>query len=234
MRECAFSVSMVEEQQNPKQIRLMSLALTLVDFSWITVIVELWKLIRKIIQGMTSEGVYEVLDYDSTLEIHDLKGEKATFLKQKRIRYLQDNIIAYQDYAWGDGEILLNYRSSRGFPVDRYRSGYKTYVLLSLREVKNRGDIDEFNIRWNIRKGFLTKDGYWATDVSNRTKMLKVNVVFPKSRPPTRLSIEESNRKHSRMLESDAIRQLPDGRWRISWQTNNPKLFEIYVLRWIW
>jgi len=91
---------------------------------------------------------------------------------------LQDNIIAYQDHAWGDGEILLNYRTNRGVPVDRYRSGYKTYVLLSLREVKNRGDIDEFNIQWNIRNGFLTEDGYWSTDVGQHTKHMKINVIF--------------------------------------------------------
>ncbi len=185
-------------------------------------------------RGMINEGIYETVEYESTLEIQNRKGTKATFSQRKKIRYLQDNIIAYQDYGLGDGEILLNYRTSRGKAVDRYRSGYKTYILLSLREVKNRGDVDEFNIQWNIRNGFLTEDGYWATDISQRTKHIKVNVIFPKSRPPLKLSIEESNRKRTRVLGPEVKRKLPDGRWRITWEMKKPKLYEIYVLRWIW
>ena len=183
---------------------------------------------------MANEGVYETLEYNSTLEIQNRKGTRATFSKRKKIRYLQDNIIAYQDYGWGDGEILLNYRTSRGKAVDRYRSGYKTYILLSLREVKGRGDVDEFNIQWNICNGFLTKDGYWATDVSQRSQQIKVNIIFPKSRPPLKIIIEESNRKRTLVLGAEAKKQLPDGRWRVTWEKKKPKLYEIYVLRWVW
>jgi len=222
------------ENNNIKLAKLPEWAIKLLDLPWVEILGGLMKYGRKVIRGMANEGVYEVLDYESTLEIHNSKGARATFRKLKKVRYLQDNIIAYQDYGWGDGEILLNYRTSRGKAVDRYRSGYKTYVLLSLRDVKNRGDIDEFNIQWNIRNGFLTEDGYWATDISNRTKQINVNVIFPKSRPPQRLSIEESNRKRTRDLELDARKQLPNGRWRVTWEKKNPKLYEIYILRWIW
>ena len=185
-------------------------------------------------RGLANEGVYEVLDYESTLELHDRGGKKATFKKRKKVRYLQDNIIAYQDHGWGDGKILINYRTSRGKAVDRYRAGYKTYILLSLREVKNRGNIDEFNIAWDIRNGFLTEDGYWSTDITNQTRRIKINVIFPKSRPPSRLTIEENNRQRTHILNKDAQKRLPDGRWRVTWETNKPRLYEVYILRWIW
>jgi len=225
---------MVEDKQNSVQTYLQSWVLALTDIPWLQIVTDLWKLLRKVIRGNVNEGVYEVLEYTSTLEILDRQGKTASFLKHKQVRYLQDNIIAYQDYAWGDGKILLNYRTSRGIPVDQYRSGYKTYILLSLREVKNRGAVDEFDIQWNIRQGFLTKDGYWATDISNRTKHLMVNVIFPKNRPPTRVIIEESNRKRTRSLGTEAINSLPDGRWQVTWTMDNPRLYEIYVLRWNW
>ena len=225
---------MPDEEQNSKATKLPGWAATLLDLPWIEIIGELWKIGKKAIQGMANEGIYETLEYESTLEILDRKGTKATFSKRKKIRYLQDSIIAYQDYGWGDGEILLNYHTSRGKAVDRYRSGYKTYILLSLREVKNKGDTDEFNIQWDIRHGFLTEDGYWSTDICHRTKNVKVNIVFPKTRPPLHLSIEESNRQRTRSLGPTAKKQLPDGRWRITWEMNKPKLYEIYVLRWIW
>ena len=225
---------MGDENQSAKIAKLPGWGIMILDLPWIDILTGLWKIGRKVIRGMANEGVYETLEYESTLEIQNRKGTRATFKKRKKIRYLQDNIIAYQDYGWGDGEILLNYRSSRGKAVDLYRSGYKTYILLSLREVKNRGDVDEFNIQWNIRNGFLTEDGYWAADISQRTEHIKVNVIFPKSKPPLKLSIEESNRKRTRILGPEVKRKLPDGRWRITWEMKKPKLYEIYVLRWIW
>lgn len=214
--------------------RLLSGALGTISASWGDVIPKLWQLGNGILGNLGQAGIYEVLDYESTLTLHDPKGKLTTFSKVKKVRYLQDNIIAFQDYAWGDGKILLDYRTSRGMPVDRYRSGYKTHILISLREVRNKGDEDEFSIQWNIRQGFLTKDGYWSTDVSQRTHHIKMNVIFPKSRPFQRIMLEESNRKRTVELGNEFRRQLPDGRWQVSWETDRPKLYEIYVLRWIW
>ena len=74
--------------------------------------------------------------------MEDQEGKSATFKKREKVRYLQDGVIAYQDQAWGDGQILVGYRCSPGTPVDRYRSGHKTYILISRREVKNKGEID--------------------------------------------------------------------------------------------
>jgi hypothetical protein len=66
--------------------------------------------------------MYEVLRYEAKLGLKDRGGKRATFKKQEKVRYLQDNVIAYRDQAWGDGEILINYRCIPGTPVDRYRS----------------------------------------------------------------------------------------------------------------
>lgn len=201
---------------------------------WFEIAGELWKIGRKLMRGLSNEGMYEVLEYESTLELHDRRGKKATFTKRMKVRYLQDNIIAFQDFAWGDGDILLNYRTSRGKAVDRYKSGYKTYILLSLQEVKNRGDVDEFNISWDIREGFLKSDGYWATDIRHRMKQTKVNIIFPRSRPAQQLLLEETNRRRTRVLGREFQKRLADGRWQITWEMKNPKLYELYTIRWDW
>jgi hypothetical protein len=120
-------------------------------------------------RGMSNEGVYEVLEYEATLELRDKRGEQATFHKREKVRYLQNYVLAYQDQVWGDGEFLVDYKCSPGVPVDRYRSGYKTHILISLQEVKNKGDIQEFNIEWGIRNGFLAEHGFWASEISHRT-----------------------------------------------------------------
>jgi hypothetical protein len=224
-------MSSIQTSSSKSLARIASMGLGL---PWFEIAGELWHFGRKVMRGLSSEGMYEVLDYQSTLELHDPGGKKATFTKRKKVRYLQDNIVAYQDHAWGDGEILLDYRSNPGVAVDRYRCGHKTLVLLSLREMKSRGDEDEFRIRWNIRNGFLAANGFWATDVTNRTRRLKVRVIFPRSRPPRRLTLVEANRKRTHILGRDAIRSRPDGRWGISWEKKKPMLFEDYVLNWEW
>jgi hypothetical protein len=193
-----------------------------------------WKLAKTLWRGMADEGMYEVLEYESTLEIKDRKGKRATFSKRQKVRYLQNNIIAYQDQAWGDGEILVDYRCTPGVVVDQYRPGQKTFILISLREAKNRGDMDEFNIQWGIRNGFTRSTELWDTDICHRTRRLKVKVIFPRSRPPLRAWMLEHIRRNKHVLGQNARLQLPDGRWVVKWQTDKPRLNERYQLHWTW
>jgi hypothetical protein len=174
------------------------------------------------------------LEYESTLELLDKHGRRARFSKREHVRYLQNNIIAYQDQAWGDGQILIGYRCSPGKLVDRYRPGKKTYLLISLREIRNRGDTDKFNIEWRIRDGFIRKTELWETDVSHRTKQLSVQVVFPKDRPPIQAWLMEKLRRRKHRLGEETKTRLPDGRWQVSWETRWPRKNEKYQLRWSW
>jgi len=225
---------MTDEKRNDDQSLFDKLIAVLLGLPWPAVLGDLWKIIRKVMQGWSYKGMYEVLDYESTLELKDRGGKKATFKKREKVRYLQDNVIAYQDQAWGDGEILVSYRCTPGTPVDRYRSGYKTYVLISRREVRNKGDVDEFNIEWSIRRGFLRRTEQWETHVKQRTRDLKINVIFPKSRPPQRTTLIEGNGQRSQSLTKSVHVLLPDGRWLVTWETYRPRLYENYVLQWDW
>ena len=178
----------------------LQVAKLLLDVPWPEIIAATWKYSKKLFRGLSHEGMYEVLAYESTLELFDSLGKTSSFIKRKKVRYLQDNIIAYQDYAWGDGQILQNYQCAPGEPVDQYRSGYKTYVLISLREVKSRGDIDEFNIHWDHINGYLKPDGFWDTDITQRTKRIKVHVIFPPDRHPQRVTMHETNHYRTHIL----------------------------------
>jgi len=201
---------------------------------WVDIVVEGWKIGREMLRASPDTAMYEVLEYETTLELKDPKGMRATFKKRQRIRYLQDNVIAFQDQAWGDGEILVNYRCTPGTPVDQYRAGYKTFVLISRREVKNTGERDEYNIQWGIRGGFQRGTEQWETQVTHPTKRLEIRVVFPKSRPPTRLSLIERNRRRTQLLGQSSQVVLPDGRRRVTWITSQPRLHETYILEWEW
>ena len=184
---------MAENKDNlPKQVFEKLLKL-LIRLPWIDIFIDVGKLGIEFLRGSASGGIFEVLEYESTLEIHDTKGNRASFRKRQKVRYLQDNIIAYQDQAWGDGRILLRYRCSPGKAVDRYRLGHKTHILISLREVKNKGDFDEFNIQWGIRNGFTQPSEQWETEISHPTRNLKIRLIFPRDRHPNRVALIESD-----------------------------------------
>jgi hypothetical protein len=187
-----------------------------------------------VIGGLSTEGTDEVLDYAIRVELKDPEGRNTLVSKRKRVKYLQNNIIAFQDQAWGDGKILQNYQCTPGVPVDKYRSGYKTHILISLRDIKHRGDIDEFKIRWGITGGFLSPTGFWGTDVDHKTDTVKVDVVFRKARPPVKALVFEKNLQRVNTLGNDSFSYLPDGRCLLSWEKPKPRRYEQYILRWEW
>lgn len=225
---------MLDSGQGGQSASVPGFIASLLGLPWVEIVTETWKFARKVLRGLATEGMYEVLEYESVLELHDAGGKRATFTKRKKVRYLQNNIIAYQDYGWGDGEQFLDYQVKPGIPVDRYKIGYRTYILLSLREVKNKGDVDEFNIQWKIKNGFLKPDGFWGVDISSRTKEIKMNVIFPKGRPPQSARLVETNTRRTMVLGNDSVKQLADGRWQITWEKHKPRLYEHYIIRWDW
>jgi hypothetical protein len=200
----------------------------------IPVFVDLYNWMKKGLQKISKIGMYEVLDFETTLEILDSKGKYAIVRKIEEVRFLQDNVIAFQDQAWGAGKILLNYKCSPGLPVDLYPIGHKTHILISLREVKNRGDVVKFNIQWGIKNGFLKPFGFWAMDINHFTKSIKVNVIFPKERLPKKMITIETNSQRNAILARDSFIQLPDNRWQMTWMKQNPKVNEHYIIKWAW
>ena len=189
---------------------------------------------KSTIQRLTKPGMYEVLNYETTLEILDEKGKEAILTKIEEVKFLQNNIIAFQDQAWGRGKILIDYQCTPGFPVDFYQFAHKTYILISLRNVMQKGDITKFEICWKIKDGFKKPNGFWSTDINHFTKKLKVSVIFPKEKPPLKLMTVESNRQLTKELQKDVITQLPDKRWQVTWEKKNPGLYEHYTLKWEW
>lgn len=225
---------MTTQKRSFSNAQLGRLLTVVFSWPWLEILAEVWKLGHQLWRGMADEGIYEVLEHEMTLELMDKRGVKAKVKKRQKVRYLQNNIIAYQDQAWGDGELLLNYRCSPGKVVDRYRAAHKTILLISLGETKRRGNEDEFNIEWDFKNGFLKDKEFWATEVNHRTKKLKIQAIFPKTRPPLRAWLVESLRRRTHRIGPESKVKLPDGRWLAYWETDSPRLNEQYVLNWTW
>lgn len=179
-------------------------------------------------------GPYEVLEHHVRLELRDAAGKQAVYYKDQQVRFIQNNVIAYQDKAWGEGNIFADYKCAPGMVVDRYREGHRWRVLVSLRETKNRGDLETFHIERTITDGFTQGQEDFQIDVDHRTYFLSASVVFPASRPPKTITIIEQNMTRSIPLDHRHRQVLADGRIQFTWETKHPRLYESYILAWQW
>jgi hypothetical protein len=213
--------------------RLWNGAFRLLNSNLATVLFQGWELFQRIRTERTT-GLYEVLDFEHVLELCDTGGKKAIFHKREMVRLLQDYVAAYVDQVWGRGEIFADYQCSPGKPVDRYRSGHKHCVLISLREARRRGNILRITIDRTVRNGFNLDTGWCETVVRHRTHRFLIAVVFPLERPPKRVALLQVNQNRTLPLGESNTEILPDGRHRVFWKTTKPKLFEVYTLKWTW
>jgi hypothetical protein len=208
--------------------------LSYLSYDWITILIDVYRTVREFLRRERGEGMCEILEYDSTLELVDAKGDTAVFKRRQRVKFLQDNVIAFQDRAWGDGELFADYKCSPGIEVDRYQEGDQWTVLISLRETKSAGDVEDFYIERTIRHGF-TQDQEWRqTEIRHRTRHLRLSIIFPRERRCRRAVLIQRSRSRTRPLDHTHFTDLPDGRQVLTWQTRNPERFELYTIKWKW
>lgn len=192
------------------------------------------RLARQTLKYKAREGIYEVLDYHAQLELLDTNGKHAVLHKRQKVRFMQDNVIAFQDKAWGDGKFLAHYKSSPGVAVDMYREGHRYNILISLRETKHAGDVEEFRIDRTIREGFTKSTEDFQIEIDHRTRHFTIAVVFPGKRLPKEVILIEQNSTRRQVLGSECQVDLPNGCREVRWYAKKPRLFEAYILRWTW
>jgi len=59
---------------------------SLAQLPWLEIAAETWKLAKKLWRGLADEGIYEVLEYESQLELKDRNGRFAHFSKREKVR----------------------------------------------------------------------------------------------------------------------------------------------------
>ena len=223
-------MTVIEPSTNP----LLEIAVPLLDSHLTSLLSFLWRLSQRILTERSFPSDYTILEYEACLELVDAKGKEAVATKREKVKFLQNNVIAYRDVAWGEGDIFADYRCSPGVAVDRYKEGHRYQILISLRETKHRGEITEFHIRRTIRDGFLRPIESFQHDVSHQMAFARMSVVFPKTRLPKEVVVIEQNSTRTMRLGPEHEILLPDGRLQVAWQPRKPRLFESYIIRWTW
>ena len=178
-------------------------------------------------------GPYKVLDSTTSLEICDPNGQICIHRKYKKVRFLQNHVFAYLDQTYGEGELFADFQCSPGVVADRWRDGNRWWTLISLREIKNRDQTEEFQINRVIQDGFSEDDVHFHTNIEQVTQHLTIEVLFPKERLPRRILLIQQNKKHSTEAKSQ-LQDLPDKRQKLVWEIAKPQRFETYSIQWAW
>ena len=92
----------------------------------------------------------------------------------------------------------------------------------------------DFNIERKVTGGFTKPNEWRQVMLEHRTKRLRIAVVFPKERPWKKATLTERNINRTRVLGENHFTLLPDGRQKLSWETDKPRLFELYTIKWQW
>ena len=79
---------MKDEKDNDNQSLIARLTAVLLRLPWTDVLRHALKALRETLQGRSYRGLYEVLEYESTLELGDCEGKTATFTKRQKVRWL--------------------------------------------------------------------------------------------------------------------------------------------------
>jgi hypothetical protein len=223
-------MSTPDSEQLPSLLRRI---LRYLSVDWLSLALDLAQSLRQLICTQPT-GPYEILDYEATVELLDTKGKKARFTKRQRVKFSQNNIIAFEDFAWGDGDILADYKCSPGVVVDKYKEGDRWNIVISLRETKSSGDIAEFHIKRTEKNTYVKAEEWFQTEIRRRTRRLQMNVIFPKRRPCRRALLVRRSINRATVLGPDHFHTLPDGRQLVSWETNHVQGYDVYTLKWRW
>lgn len=206
--------------------------LSLLSLRNIRAIFDLYQMIRQWLPGQSD--LYEILDYESTLELCNAKGTTARFQKRQRIKFLQNNIIAFEDYVWGEGEVMADYQCSPGVVADRYQESDRWNILISLRETKNKGDITEFHIERLEKDSFLKADEWQQTEIRRKTRRLQMNIIFPKNRRCQHATLLQRRYNRKEVLGPNHFHELPDGRQLLTWESTRIYPYDVFTIRWRW
>lgn len=193
-----------------------------------------YDLFDRLREKFSYHGMYEILDYASTLTLADPHGKRAVLIRRERIRFLQNNVVAIHDHAWGDGDLFASYKCQPGVPVDVYEDGSKYNILISLRETKDKGDIVDLWIERVIEGGFTGREEWFETEIDHWTRETTLGIIFPNKRHCRRATLSRRSTEKTIPLPQERFALLPHGRQKLTWSTRRPKLHDRYTIKWTW
>lgn len=181
------------------------------------------------------EGLYTYVEADDEWDIQDDGGQLAINTKRRKIKYLQDEVFAIRDYAWGTGTIgPAKVKAGPGRAVRDYTRDNRHHTIILLDGIRKRGNEDEFTIVREFKGSFVDPATESVQlDVLHTTDVVRSKIVFPAGRPPTRAWV---TRKEGQVEVQDPLTPEPagGGRQQIAWSRERPPRYAVFTIGWTW
>ena len=178
------------------------------------------------------ESSYENVSLSIELELCDTKGKRAVLRRRQRVRFLSEEAGVVRDVIWGEGKTLAGYSVDGAELLSVRHEGSKKVVLLGLPTRPGKGEGITLKTERTILDGFRPSEGYLETGVERATARLRLRVLFPPDRFPTRVRVESSPPLIA--THSLAVRLTESGKSYATWGIEDPKRLVTYRIRWTW
>ncbi len=180
-------------------------------------------------------GSYEVLDEEITWDLVRIDGSEVVQEKSLDVCFLQSNVLVWVDYAWGDGEIMAEYTCSPGRLVEKKRVADRTWLIILLERVRNRGDRATLETRRTVRGGFERANEWASFQIVEKTRHLKLSIVFPKDRPCQRAyRSSQAGQRQDKEIDVSDPQYNSDGRQVLVVDEKHPKVGQLVTISWDW
>lgn len=170
----------------------------------------------------------------SCWKLLDPQGDTAVLEREQELRFLQDGVVGLYHQVWGEGELFDDYQVEPGIVADRFQLGARQVTLISLRQIKNRGDVLHLRIHRQVKRGWTHPEEWLEIAVNHRTRFVRVKVIFPATRLPQRATLTAVGTGATQSIDQHSWAVDEQGRTVIVWQKRSPVLGETYLLRWSW
>lgn len=180
------------------------------------------------------EGLYEYTHAEDVWDIEDRDAHTVTLTKTRTVKYLQNEVFAIRDFAWGTGAVSgAQVIEGPGDAVHDYTRDEQEHTIILLDGIRGRrSDPDHFKFRRVFADSFPDRTESVVAEVVNATGRIAVTVRFPPDRPPTSAWL---TRREAGIVEEEPIVPRPSGgRQQVTWTTDRPRRFASYRIYWKW
>lgn len=176
---------------------------------------------------------FRVQEARITLDIQDNEGNRAHYIKRRRLQILQNGIEEYKERFEADGKIE-NICVDNGDIRKQELVLKELFVDVSFHHMPKRFEIVEQTISMDFIDSFAQKDEYWRQRIEEHTERIIIEIKFPEERPyKTYRTYKHLGRTIAEFADG-AREAREDGRNVLVWQIEYPELMHDYLITWTW
>ena len=168
---------------------------------------------REAAEALLSGRQYKLLRTENTWDLCDPQGNKVIGTKKRKVRFLQDEVLAMHDHYESPGRIsAFESLAPRQYDqVDDFVVGGKQYFLISLRRFWRRNEETEIEFRRTLEGSFTNPRESVSVTVEEEVDELVMTVIWPDAHTPSRVFLER-NRQQDEEFDPEKLPRNEEGR----------------------